>query len=170
MAGILYSQSPAAARKREETAEAVRQEAEKRKVERAKTAYEQRAQFGAEPETEAERQTQLSIAQAGVEAHRGAFELDPTEETYAAYLRSTGDYAEIAALPEMPANQMVLNAQRQREAEEAARAESPRVAEARAKAREAVAAEQERLARSRQFAEMVTAGVTPEYGRREGGR
>lgn len=156
MAGLLYSQSPAATRKREETAEAVRQEAEKRKTEQAIAGYQRMADQGIVPETEGERIAQLRIAQSGESAYRRAYELDPTEQTYAAFQSATEDVAELRGMRNLPANRVELNAQRQREAEASAAAERQR--------------EQERLARSRQFAEMVTAGVTPEYGRREGGR
>lgn len=156
MAGLLYSQSPAATKKREEAAEAVRQEAEKRKAEQAIAGYERMAEQGAIPETEGERAAQLHIAEAGEAAYRRAYELDPTEETYAVYQRAAGDASELRGMTGLPSTREQLNTQRRQEAEASAAAERQ--------------AEQERLARSRQFAEMVTAGVTPEYGRREGGR
>lgn len=156
MAGLLYSQSPAAARKREETAEAVRQEAEKRKTQQAIAGYERMAEQGVIPETEGERVAQLRIAQSGESAYRRAYELNPTEETYSAFQSATEDVAELRSMTGLPATREQLNAQRRREAEASAAAERQ--------------SEQERLARSRQFAEMVTAGVTPSYGRREGGK
>lgn len=156
MAGLLYSQSPAATKKREQAAEAVRQEAEKRKTEQAIAGYQRMADQGIVPETEGERTAQLHIAEAGETAYRRAYQLDPTEQTYAVYQRAAEDVSELRGMTGLPANRAELNAQRQREAEASAEAERQR--------------EQERLARSRQFAEMVTAGVTPEYGRREGGR
>ena len=156
MAGLLYSQSPAAARKKEEAAEAVRQEAERRKAQKAIEGYERMSEQGAVPETEGERIAQLRIAQSGESAYRRAYELNPTDETYSAFQSATEDVAELRGMTGLPATREQLNAQRQREAEASAAAERQR--------------EQERLARSRQFAEMVTAGVTPEHGRREGGR
>ena len=156
MAGLLYSQSPAATRKREEAAEAARQESERRKTQQAIAGYERMAEQGINPETEGERMAQLHIAEAGESAYRRAYELDPTDRTYTMYQGATEEVAELRGMTGLPATRWDLNVQRRREAEASAAAERQ--------------AEQERLARSRQFAEMVTAGVTPEYGRREGGR
>lgn len=160
LAGLLFSQTPYAATKKEERVSAAREAAEKEKYQKQYQQYEEYARregVAKEPETEGELAGQLVLSRMGEQAARRLFELDPTQESITRFEREAAGLTELERLRgTLPATQIEANAQRRRKADEAARASQQ--------------AEQERLARSRQFAEMVTAGVTPSYGRREGGR
>lgn len=127
LAGLLLSQTPMAATHREKVAEAQRAEAAQRQADKDVETYEKMADYGIEPENEAEAAVQLQIAEKGAAAHQKQFELNPTTQNYRMYQASLRDISDLSGqLSKFQKQQQTKDA-----AMDAGKAEAARIAESR---------------------------------------
>lgn len=178
IAGMLYSQTPKAAAKREKAQIKAREEVERETLKSSMERYEQMAGLGQTPEDMTQLVPQLGIAEFGEETARRMFELDPSEENLKRYQQYIGDAEELrrqrAGLQEEQRQDIMDEHSEQRMLRESQEIENraatrQRIADERTKQRQAEEqararqqAEQERLARSAQLRESILTGTTPE--------
>ena len=137
LAGLLLSQTPMAAAQREKVAEEQRARAEQRQADKDVETYENLAEYGIEPETEAEAAVQSMIAEKGAAAYERQFELNPITKTYKKYTQA-------------------LEAKGYYQREQSRLSKSQETKNAAADAGEAEAA---RIAESRRITKMITEGI-----------
>lgn len=124
LAGMLMSQTPMAAAAREKVAEAQRAKAAQRQADKDVETYEQLAEYGIEPENEAEAAVQSMIAEKGAAAYEKQFELNPTTQTYKQYTQAL----EAKGYYQREQSRLSKSQETKKEAEEALQDEQERIA------------------------------------------